>query len=209
MCKLNDVLHACATFSEAFALMRKAADNIQQTTRSWSVKKTGGGSPSSVLLRCAVSKHATASMRDKDGKFIDKRQSNGGGGGKGRPKTITWSRRRFDCHALIELNIVDNNKVPAGGSKRTFCQKCGKRSMSVERHESHCTSQMPKDVFVCPYAACRKKMKNNAKSRKGHAFFCSAFLVVVSKVNACHAGHDHMFTRQALMEIGPLQKPYL
>ena len=37
-CRSCDELHACETFVEAHECMKKAAETIQQTTRSWSVK---------------------------------------------------------------------------------------------------------------------------------------------------------------------------
>ena len=209
-CRLNDVLFVGDIFSEAFDFMQKAVNTIQQTTQSWSVKTGESWSTRHVVLRCAISKYSTRVRRGEDGKFV--RHTNGGGGGKGTPKTYTGSRRHFDCHAHIELAIVDHDKAEAAKGKKPYswCRNCGERyTKDLAGHEAQCTSQMPKDIFICQRAACRKRMKNNKRSRQAHARFCAAFHVVVSKIQCRHNGHEQIFTRQASMAIGPLHKAYL
>ena len=116
-CRLNDVLFVSDNFSEAFDFMQKAVNTIQQTTKSWSVKTGESGSTRHVVLRCAISKYSTRVRRGEDGKFV--RRTNGGGG-QGKPRKYTGSRRHFDCHAHIELAIVDHDKAEAAKGKKTI-----------------------------------------------------------------------------------------
>ena len=216
VCRPNDVLHKCGTLAEASEFMQKAADTIRETTRSWSVKTGEGWYVNRIVLRCGLSKYTTSGKRDADGKFIQKKRGRSGDGRrKGTPKQYTSSRRHFNCRAVLELKIIDNEKSKArvGYNNTRVCRKCGQWKRQVNRHELKCPGKLPAEVYVCQRPNCRKKIKNIPRARRAHERWCAVnsvgYQVVVAKACAHHTDHKHLYTRQASMSIAPLQKAYL
>ena len=217
VCRPNDVLHECGTLAEASEFMQKAADTIRETTRSWSVKTGEGGCVNRIVLRCGRSKYTTSAKRDADGKFIQKKRGRSGyGRRKGAPKQYTSSRRHFNCRAVLELKIINNEKSKArvGNNNTRVCRKCGGQwRRQVNQHESKCPGELPPEVYVCQRPNCRKKIKNIPRARRAHERWCAVnsvgYQVVVAKACAHHTDHHHLYTRQASMSIAPLQTAYL